>query len=143
MDYEYQQSPFSKAMLTGVFVGFVITVICLIYNVIYRESTGFLPADFINVSSLIFAVNLLFWLIGIVYYILLKSFRKGNLFFIVLFVLFAAFCIWKSAGINRWDDTHLNSEFKGLLEGILIIMTLGILIIPYLFHNKKFEEHVL
>jgi hypothetical protein len=143
MNYEYHQSPFSKAMLTGVFVGFVVTIICLIYNIIYRDSTGFLPADFINVSSLIFAVNLLFWLIGIVYFILLKSFKKGNIFFLVLFGLFAAFCIWRSAVMHRWDDTHLNAQFKGLLEGILVIMTIGIFIIPYLFHNKKFEEHVL
>lgn len=143
MDYEYHQSPFSKAMLTGVFVGFVITVICLIYNVIYRDSTGFLPADFINVSSLIFAVNLLFWLIGIVYFILLNNFKKGDIFFLVLFGLFAAFCIWRTATIHRWNDAHLNAQFKGLMEGILIIMTIGIFIIPYLFHNKKFEEHII
>src|SRR5947208_10602161 len=66
------QSTFSRAVLTGVFVGFVSTLVCLFYNVLYRNSTGFLPADIINVSSLIFAVNLLFLVIGVIYYFFLK-----------------------------------------------------------------------
>jgi hypothetical protein len=38
----------------------------------------------------------------------------------------------------------LNSEFRQLLLGVVIIMGVSaVFLIPFLFHNKKFEEHVL
>lgn len=143
MNYEYHQSPFSKAMLTGVFVGFVVTIVCLIYNVIFRTSTGFTPADFINVSSLIFALNLFFWIIGIIYASLLQSFKKADTIFEVLFVLLMAFLLWKGGTVHRLEDLGLNSQFKVLLEGILIINTIGIVLIPFLYRHRKFTEYVI
>ena len=143
MNYEFHQSSFSKAMLTGVFVGFVVTVICLIYNVMFRTSTGFSPADFINVSSLIFVLNLIFWGIGIVYALLLRNSKRADGIFEILFILLMGFCIWKCATMHRWDDIQLNNQFKILLGGILAICTIGIVLIPYLYHHRKFIEHVI
>ena len=70
-NYDFRKSVFCRAMMTGVFVGFVSTIIALVYNIFYRDETGYLPADIINVSSLIFAMNLIFWVIGIIYYFFL------------------------------------------------------------------------
>ena len=97
MDWEYHQSPLSKAILTSVFIGFFATSVCLIYNIIFRESTGYTPADFINVSSLIFAVNLIFLLVGLLYFFFLKAFRKGDMVFEILFGLLIIFCAWRAA----------------------------------------------
>ena len=85
MDWEYHQSPLSKPILTSVFIGFFATILCLIYNIIFRESTGYKPADFINVSSLIFAVNLIFFGAGLVYFFLLRAFKRGDMVFEILF----------------------------------------------------------
>ena len=142
-DYDFPKSDFTRAMLTGLFVGFIATIICLAYNIFYRESTGFSPADFINVSSLIFAVNLLFWVIGIIYYLFFKYFRKGDTIFFVVFILLVALCIWKSAEANRSTIHEINVQFRGLLLGIVIILGIGALLIPVLFHNKRFEREVL
>jgi hypothetical protein len=142
-DYDFPKSDFTKAMLTGLFIGFFATVVCLAYNVFYRESTGFSPADFINVSSLIFAVNLLFWVLGIIYYLFFKYFRKGDTIFFIVFVLLVAYCIWKSAEANRSDIHEINVQFRGLLLGIVIILGIGTLLIPVAFHNKRFEREVL
>jgi hypothetical protein len=142
MDYEFQQSPFSKAVLTSVFVGFVATLVCLIYNIIFRESTGYLPADFINVSSLIFAVNLIFFVVGLLYFFFLKSFKKGDAVFEILFGLLIIFCAWRAAHAHM-QNTTLTSEFRTLLLGVIIIMGIGIELVPLLFHNKKFEDAVL
>jgi uncharacterized membrane protein len=142
MDYEFHQSPFSKAILTSVFVGFFATLVCLIYNIIFRESTGYLPADFINVSSLIFAVNLIFLIVGLLYFFFLRSFKKGNLVFAVLFGLLIIFCAWRAAHAHMENPTT-TSEFRELLVGVIIIMGIGIELVPLLFHNKKFEEAVL
>lgn len=143
MDYNYKQTPFSRAMLTGLFVGILSTVVCLAYNIIYRDSTGFPMASIINVSSLIFVVNLLFWVIGIIYYVFLRSFRKGDLVYIVVFVLLTVLSIWKTEHVYRSDNIELTLQFRGLLLGIVIIMGVcASFLIPYLYHNKGFEEHV-
>jgi hypothetical protein len=143
MNYEFHQSPFSKAILTSVFIGFFATLICLIYNIIFRESTGYLPADFINVSSLIFAVNLIFLVVGLIYFFFLRSFKKGDLIFEILFGLLIAFCAWRASYAHMENSRVLTSEFRTLLIGVIIIMGIGIELVPVAFHNKKFEDAVL
>lgn len=142
MDYEFHQSPFSKAVLTAVFVGFFATVVCLIYNIIFRESTGYQPADYINVSSLIFAINLIFLVIGILYFVFLRSFKKGDVVFEVLFALLTLFCAWRADSAHMINP-KLTSEFRTLLIGTIIIMGIGTFSIPFLFRNKKFIDAVL
>ncbi|MBO9681115.1 MAG: hypothetical protein J7502_00350 [Flavisolibacter sp.] len=142
MNYESHQSPFSKAVLTSVFVGISVTLLCLIYNMIFRESTGYRPADFINVSSLIFAVNLVFLVIGLIYFFFLRAFKKGDVVFEILFGLLIIFCAWRAAHAHMQNPT-LTSEFRTLLIGVIIIMGIGIELVPLLFHNKKFEDAVL
>jgi hypothetical protein len=142
MNYEFHQSPLSKAVLTSVFVGFFATLLCLIYNIIFRESTGYLPADFINVSSLIFVVNLIYLIVGLIYFFFLRSFKKGDMIFEVLFGLLILFCAWRAAHAHMQNPT-LTSEFRTLLIGVIIIMGIGIELVPLLFHNKKFEDAVL
>ena len=63
-----RHSVFFKAMMTGLFVGVIDTVICLIFNIIYRNETGYILSSVINVSSLIFGINLILTLIGIVFF---------------------------------------------------------------------------
>jgi hypothetical protein len=142
MDYEFHQSPLSRAILTSVFVGFFATIVCLLYNIIFRESTGYKPADFINVSSLIFAVNLIFLVAGLLYFLVLRSFRKGDIVFEIVFGLLIIFCAWRAAHVHMQNPT-LTSEFRTLLIGVIIIMGIGIELVPLLFHNKKFEDAVL
>ena len=143
MNYEYHQSPLSKAILTSVFVGFFATLVCLIFNIIFRESTGYLPADFINVSSLIFVVNLIFLIAGLLYFFFLRSFKKGDLIFEVLFGALTIFCAWRASYVHMENSRVLSSEFRTLLIGTIIIMGVGIELVPLLFHNKKFEDAVL
>ncbi|HWI93590.1 MAG TPA: hypothetical protein VNT20_20055 [Flavisolibacter sp.] len=143
MNYDYHQSPLSKAILTSVFVGFFATIVCLIYNIIFRESTGYKPADFINVSSLIFAVNLIFLIAGLLYFFFLRSFRKGDLVFEIIFGVLTIFCAWRASYVHMENSRVLSYEFRTLLIGTIIIMGVGIELVPLLFHNKKFEDAVL
>jgi len=143
MDYEYHQSPLSKAILTSVFIGFFTTLVCLIYNIVFRERTGYRPADFINVSSLIFVVNLIFLIIGLLYVVFLKFGKRGNVVFEIVFGAIIIFCVWRAAHVHMQNDATLTSEFRTLLIGTIIIMGIGIELVPLLFHNKKFEDTVL
>jgi hypothetical protein len=137
------QFTFSKAVLTSVFAGFVATVVSLIFNIWYRGSSGFQPSSIINVSSLIFSINILFAIIGVTYYGFIKAFPKGDIFYFVVFALLIAFCIWKTAGVDRTGDPQENVEFRTLLDGLIIICGVGGLAIPLLFHNRVFEKHVI
>ena len=136
-------SAFSGTLLTGVFTGFAGTIICLAFNIFYRNETGYLPSVLINVSSLIFAVNILFVLIGLVYFLCVRYLPKGDLFFAALFILLTIVCLFMTAGAHRSDDAVINHQFKGLLSGILIILGLCTVAMPLLYHSKGFREHVI
>jgi uncharacterized membrane protein YqjE len=141
MHNDQQIYPFGKTLLTGVFAGFVATVICLIYNILYRDATGFILADIINVSSLIFGVNILFVLIGLIYFVFQRFFKKSTLVFAAVFLLATLFCLWKTAGVHRSSDYEVTEQFRGLLSGIVIIMGVcAVFLMPFSFHYKKFEE---
>jgi hypothetical protein len=144
MDQDNQLNSFQKSLLTGVFVGFAATVICLVYNVVYRDSTGFEPSAMINVSSLIFAVNILFTIIGLIYYLFIKAFRKGSIIFIAVFALFTVWLLWKTAGVQRSDDYTVTVQFRGLLAGIILIIGIGAaFFVPFLFNSKAFAKNVI
>jgi len=134
---------FSGTLLTGVFAGFAGTIICLAYNIIYRNDTGFLPSEIINVSSLIFAVNIIFVLVGVVYFLCLRWLPKGDIVFEALFILLTILLLLATSGAHRSDDAVVNHQFKGLMSGIIIILGLCGVAMPVLFHNKGFREHVI
>jgi hypothetical protein len=141
--YDFPKSTFYKAMITGFFVGFFATVVCLIYNITYRGITGFPLSSLINVSSIIFLVNLLFPVIGIVYYGFLTAFKKADIAFTGVFAIVTALSVWGAEVAHRTDDHLINGEFRTLLLGIVLILGVSTLIIPLLFRNKTFQEAVL
>ena len=142
--YDSRKSLFYRAFMTSVFTGIFVTLATMFYDLAFVEYMKYPLSAIINVSSLIFGVNLVFLVIGAVYYFFLHYFKKGDTFFIVLFVLLTAFLVLKAWAIHRTDDVNVNSQFHYLLSGIIIITGIGaFFVIPYLFHSKKFEEHVL
>jgi hypothetical protein len=144
MEQDQQSTPFYRAMMTGVFVGFVDTIICLFFNIFYRGSTDFIPADIINVSSLIFIINIIFVLVGMFYFVIQKTFKKGDLFYMVALVMVTILLVWKTSGVHRSDDPETNLHFKTLLTGIILILgATASFLIPFLFHNKTFEKEVI
>ena len=144
MNYDYfPQSTFSRTLLTSVFAGIIATLACLIYDVLFRESTHFNLNPLINVSTLIFAVNLIFLVIGVLYYAFKKMFKSGDLIFSIVFLLLTLFCAWKAEVSQRSADKVLNSEFHTLLLGVIIIMGIcAAFMIPLLFNNRKFRDFV-
>ncbi|HUB61936.1 MAG TPA: hypothetical protein VL978_14580 [Puia sp.] len=136
-------SIFFKAMMTGLFVGIIDTVICLGYNIGYRNYTGYLPSSLINVSSLIFAVNLLMLIIGIIFFLFLSTFKRGDLIFGLAAIAVTAWLIWKTATLTRFGDPKLDSGFRGLLGGILLILGASTASIPLLYRSQRFVDAVI
>ena len=143
MKEETYQTPFSMAILTSLFVGFFTTFFCLVYDIIYRDETRFPLSDIINVSSLIFGVNLLFFLVGFIYSAFVKRSKKAEYIFVGLFLLLIILGAIGAESVIRSPDHALTMQFRGLLLGVIVIIGIGILSIPLLLHNKTFREKVL
>lgn len=144
MESSPYNTKFSSAILTSVFAGIITTLLSFAYYVGYKEVTGFPLSGLINVSSLIFVTNTFFLVIGYIYFLFIKNFRKGDVLFVVVFMLLTALSIWEAYSIHRSDDPVVNMQFHQLLAGIFLIN--GVVVfagIPFLFHNKKFNEEVI
>jgi|SRR6185437_2376465 len=138
-----QLSVFYSAMMTGLFVGIIDTLICLAYNVFYRSYSGFFPSELINVSSIIFVVNLLLLLLGLVFFLFIKSFKGGAGAFGILMLVVTFYLAYKIFAGHPYNDARMDSGYHGLYGGILIILGVSAACIPVLFKNKKFLEHVI
>jgi hypothetical protein len=135
-------SVFFKAMMTGLFVGIIDTLICLGYNIFYRYESGFFPSEIINVSSIIFMVNLLMLVVGLVYFCFLK-FAGGNTVYVIFILALTAFLAWKSATLVRFGDSHMDGGFHGLLTGMVLILGISASLIPVLYNHEKFLDNVI
>ena len=131
------------AMMTGLFVGIIDTLICLFYNIGYRSYTGYTPSAIINVSSIIFVINLILLLLGMAYYGFLRASAMGTGLYLAVILLLTAFLTWKSAALIRFNDVRLDNGFRGLLIGIVLILGVSAAFVPFLYRNKKFLEHVI
>lgn len=143
MDNKNAYPPFFKSIIIGLFAGVLATIVCLLFNAAYKSATNHTSAEMINVLSLIFIVNLIFLCIGILHFFL-KKFKGGELIYIALFVLLTILCIWKASSAHPSANAVINSQFKNLLEGVIIINGIfAFALIPFLFHSKKFENKVI
>jgi len=136
-------SAFFKAMMTGLFIGIIDTVICLAYNIGYRSETGYIPSEIINVSSLIFAINLLLTIAGILFFFFHRFIRGGDVVY-TIFVL--ALTIWlaaKSFTSVRFGDARLDSGWHGLMGGIVLICGISAACLPLLYRSEKFQDAVI
>jgi hypothetical protein len=144
MSYDFPKSTFYRTFMTAVFVGLFATIITMVYDLVFVQYFAFPFSSIINVSSLIFGVNLIFIVVGILYYFFVSSLQRGDLYFIILFVLLTIFFVWRAEQANRTGDYVTNHQFRNLLAGIIIIMGgMAAFLVPFLYHNKKFEDHVL
>ena len=128
---------FSKAFLTSLFVGLIATLACLIYDIWYRMATYYGPSDFINVSTIIFIVNILLMITGVVYWAFKSWSKNGDVIYYFFFLLILGFCFWKIAGIHRFSEMLLNREFIQLLGGTALIIGIATLSVPLFYNNKK------
>ena len=103
--------PFSKALLSGLFAGILATLASFVFEISYRLITYYGPSDFINVSSIIFIVNLLLLIAGLLFYAFKIWFKKGDMIYIIFFLLLMIYCFWVVVGIHRFADLKVNQQF--------------------------------
>jgi hypothetical protein len=142
-DFDGPVSPLFRAMMTGLFVGIADTVLCLVYNLVYRDSGGFFSSVLINVSSIIFGVNLLFLLIGMAFSLFQEGGRKGEITFSIVFLILTAVGCLLSVHVHRSADQYMNMRFRTLLTGIVVILGVSAaIVLPLLYHSKLFRKNI-
>jgi len=137
MNYDYKQTEFSKAVLSGLFAGIVATCANLLFNMIFRGITQFNPSAIINVSSIIMGSVLVLTIAGLLFYFFQHYIKGGSLLFRIFFLLLTAIAIYFSVQVQRSTDATVSKQFEELLSGIVLIS--GIIIIfyiPYLFRHE-------
>jgi len=137
------QSPFSKSLLTGLFLGIAATIACLFFGIIYRSITGFGLTSYMNVPTDIFVCNIVLTLFGILHYYVAKSFKGGTIVYIVGFTLLTIVGIWRIGTIQRSDIPGVSRQFHGMLSGMVLIIAIGAILIPILVRSKKFQKGII
>lgn len=137
MNHDYDETPFSKSVLAGVFAGILATVVILIYNFIYRGSTAFPLSEIINVSTVIFASLIILTVAGILFYLMMKYIKGGQLLYIILFSVVYVLAAIGSMSVTRSDNAVFNNEFHQLLLGTVIILGLCTVVGVPLFYKSK------
>ncbi len=143
MKYDYQQTPFSKAILTSLFCGIVATLAVEAFNYFFRLDTGYMPSMIVNVSTIIFACLIVLVVAGLFFY-WLNFIKGGRAIFIVLFAAITVLSAWAATGIQRSTDHLVNVQFHWLFSSIIVILGLcSFALMPYLYQSKSFNENVL
>ncbi|HET6252797.1 MAG TPA: hypothetical protein VFE32_01920 [Puia sp.] len=145
MDYT-STLPFVKAFMTALAVGIADTVLCLAFNLLWRKegTVGFFSSDFISVSSIIFGINILFIVIGVVYFGFLQARVTGEVLFSIVFGLLTVIGFITAIHVHRTADPAQNARFHVLLAGVILICGISAAVgIPLLYHSRKFGEHIL
>jgi len=144
MEKDFEKTIFYRSFMTCVFAGLIGTVLCMFYDLAFVQIMKFPLSAIINVSTLIFAINIIFLVIGVLYYGLITSSRYGETAYITVFILITAFLLWKIQGFQRTDIPSINIQFRYLSSGIVIILgVLASIAVPFLYRSKKFDEYVL
>jgi len=144
MEKDFQKTIFYRSFMTCVFAGLIGTVLCMFYDVAFVQMMKFPLSAIINVSTLIFAVNIIFLVIGVLYYTAIALLKNGEAIYITLLILITALALWRIQGFQRTGNATINMQFRWLSSGIIVILGLSAFIaVPLLYRNKKFDEYVL
>jgi len=136
-------SAFFKAMMTGLFIGIIDTIVLLAYNIGYRSETGYIPSEIINVSSLIFAVNILLTIVGILFFFFHRYIRGGDVVYTIFFLALTAWLAFKTFSSVRFGDAHLDRGWHGLMGGVVLVCGLSAACLPLLYRSEKFQDAVI
>ena len=134
-------TPFSSAILTGLFLGISATLICFAYTVGYEMISRTNYTFLASVSFLIFACTLGVFCSSFFFYYLKKLLPAGELVFIIVFILLTVFALWRVDLIQHATLHWLTGQTKGLLTGIILIVGFCAFAgIPLLYHSRGFQK---
>lgn len=138
MNYDFQQTRFSKSLLSGLATATIVIIACLVYAFIYRHLTNFTLSTIVNVTSIIFTAFIVCVIAGIVFYILVPYLHQKKLMYTGLLVVLTAIFIVIGLVSHRSANPIISEQFRGLYIGVVSIIGLSCaFLIPYFTSHKN------
>ena len=126
---------FSKALLAGALTGLIATVVNLVYNVIFRSITQYIPDEEFNFLSITLLSFIVLILIGMLYFLFAK-YSNAKIFDIILIVLMLG-CVAVTIFFHTANEPMLYGN-HGLIAGFIIISgLLAVTLLPYLYNHPR------
>jgi hypothetical protein len=129
-------STFSKALLAGALTGLAATVINMIYDIVFRSITNYVPDEWFNFFSITFSTVIVLTLTGMFFYLFAKhnSFKSYDVAMIIIAV--AAICITAFFHADKSEAMFYGNH--GLVAGFVVVSCiLAVTLLPYLFKHPK------
>ncbi|HEX6914066.1 MAG TPA: hypothetical protein VF145_02415 [Chitinophagaceae bacterium] len=136
----YRYTLLSRGILGGLFVGIIATVVNLAFDYVYRQITSYQYSQFVNINSIIFFTIPTLIAAGIVYSIIVRNVKRGQLVYtLVALALTAIVALFIPLGPNMMPNgEEMPLASRGLTAGIEIITGLfGAFALPYFAEHPK------
>ena len=120
MNYEYEQTRFSRAILAGLATGVTAVIVSLAYNFIFRGITRLsLTFSYINVATITFASFIFCLIAGLIYHAIVQYYAKAKTWYIVAILVLTALLILPSFGFHRITPAA-SVQFTLLYIGVML-----------------------
>jgi len=142
MNYDFQQTRFSRSVLSGLATGTIVIIASLLYNYIYRNITDFTVSWIVNVTSIIFSSFIVCVIGGILFYLIVPYWQKNKLIYTALFVIITIVFILIGLSSHRSPDPAISQHFRVLFIGDVCIIgfSCAFLIPWFALHKNAFFD---
>jgi len=128
----------ARALIAGLFCGFISAGLIILYAMIYREVTGFGKIIAIGPLAVFIGVPITLVIISSFYFLFVHFLAKGELLYKILFSLLTIGGILIITNFDLSGGGTLLSLPHGFLFGLIIITGLNAaFFLPYLAHHPK------
>lgn len=136
MSQPFDEVEFKKCLMAGLFSGIAATVLSMIFNLAFRNYTGFTLSMVINVNTIIFILGITITFSGMIFYYFHHHLKRGTIVFRVFAFVITVVLIFVSQYIVHANDPEQARLFRQLLIGIVTIMGLCIIfLLPFLYRK--------
>lgn len=126
-----------RCLLAGLFMGLVIAVLVLVFNIIYRDQTRLETYDIIMPFSIFTAFPLFGVVSGGAYFLFANYLHRGDTIYMIVWVLVMLILVVLSIYTGHEEAPGLKG-FRGLFVGIILITGLFTAFgIPFLAHHPR------
>ncbi len=138
MKKDFKKMSLSRGLLGGILCGIITAVIVALYVYFYRTDTNLEKFAVLGPTIIFTGVPLLLVIAGVVYYLFVHYFAKGETLYVILFSVLTIVNILLILNLTPVGKESLLSIPHGILFGTVLITGLSACIfLPYLVHHPK------
>jgi len=135
-DNHAKNTSFSRSVVAGLVCGLIASLLNVVYDLIYRTSTGFESDKLISPIPIYFSTPVVLIICGVIFFEMVEYLKIGKLLFTAFFLALTAILV--IIDLFRYGNVTDLSGMRGLLLGIEIVTGLSIaLLLPFFATNPK------